>query len=168
VSGVNDYRDSDDSGAAKMNDELLVLVLVISAMMASATLLVAWCLHRISGRKSTLLALLVGVLFFVILQQWAQADQIKAYAFADQQGYVLVTAKDVADAKDFGKQAGEAAGKHAKQHPSETLDIKKVRELCEREALMRYPENRRVAAWFALQAGIAFAAEYEKRTKNAN
>ena len=148
-----------------MNNEIFAVVTVFSGLVALSTLMVFWCVIKICYRRAVMIAALAGALGCAVMLNSAQSDQVKGYAFADAHGYILVSASDVADAKTFGKTLADEAAKHAKKNPGDSLNAAKLKDYCAREGLMRYPENRRVADWFAVQAAKAFEAEYEKRTK---
>jgi hypothetical protein len=149
-----------------MNDEMTVSVFLIA--IAAAAVLV----FRVQSWKSALTLCVIATvlwtaLFWMVFRAPAAdqptADQLKAYCFGDRYGYVIVTDKDLTDAKQFGQKAAAAAAEYSKRSGNPLVPTK-LKAFCEAEGVKRYPDNRRIADWFAAQSEKAFITEYEKRT----
>jgi hypothetical protein len=146
----------------RMNYEVIALGIVFAGIMSAVVVLAPW---NADWRKLIVLATASGGLFFfAFVRLAAAADQVKGYCYADAHGYVIVTDGDIKDAKSFGEKAADDAAQYHNKTGNPLLATK-LKALCEAEGAKRYPESRRVADWFAVQAAKAFMDEYARRTK---
>ena len=126
-----------------MSHEVFALATLLAGIMVAVILI---AMERPRSCRPLLWAIVIGTVFwsaFVVSMAFGDTP-LKGYLCTDAKGYLIVSDKDIADAKKFGTDTAKDAAKHAKES-GEHLVPGHVATFFKTEGLRRYPSNRAAA-----------------------